>query len=342
VSRLAFVALLVGSIAHAHTGGQPVNAIFSTPPAPVTTPADMELTLSPYTFPSADAGFLVEWTDGDTDPTGLFTFYYMPYQPTFAVTPEEIENGLAKLAAEAGKPGQPVHIWASCSCDADAGVVCPDAGVRDCRNSFMWDTSVLPDGTYWIVAVNNDPPFKLYNPASAPVRVAHGAAELPPAVIVFRPDGFGSFDTSYKTQWYAVGKAPLTIDLFYGSADDGQATGPVTALAAGVMAPLAADGTQAFDWDVTGLESLRLYYLRVRVTDGNGKISFSDSRYALSVYHPGKQDLSAQNASDMSADQMPMPEGCGCRIGRSGTAWSAWLVAALAAIAALLLARRRC
>ena len=35
---------------------------------------------------------------------------------------------------------------------------------------------ILAPGEYWIAAVNNDPPFHLYNLSYAPVRVSHGTA----------------------------------------------------------------------------------------------------------------------------------------------------------------------
>jgi hypothetical protein len=303
--------LCVETAAHAHVGGQPTNATFSTPAAPITAAADLDVVLQPHTFATADASFLVSWSDGDMDPSGRYTFYVMDRQPNTAVTVEDIEQGAGTPAREVGKPNDPVSIWNSCSCAEDAGVVCPDAGTRDCRNAFMWDTSGLAAGSYWLVAINDDPPFKLYNPTSAPVRVAHAGAELPPAVIVLRPDGFGAFDKNYRAQWYAVGKAPLKIDLLYGSGDEGKAGGPLTQLANNVMAPIAADGTQSFDWDVSKLVSLHLYFLRVRVTDGDGRVVISDSRYSLSVFHPSTAvDMSA--AQPVDAGEPPRMDGGGC------------------------------
>src|SRR4030095_10637492 len=113
--RPALCLLLLSGVAHAHVGGTAVNATFTAPPPPTTMPGDLSVMVAPYTWPSADASYIVSWDDGDTDPTGHFTFYYMDHQPTFGVTPADVES-IATLCEEVGNPGAPVQIWASCNC----------------------------------------------------------------------------------------------------------------------------------------------------------------------------------------------------------------------------------
>jgi MYXO-CTERM domain-containing protein len=324
-------AALVAIPARAHVGVNVSNARFSNPPPPNITPADLGDVIAPYTFPTADQTYTVSWDDGDIDPTGRFFFYYMDHDPTFQVLPSDIESmaGLATpIKATSLDPAAvmtPVAMWAGCTCADDAGVVCPDAGVRDCRNQFEWDTSAIPSGSYWVVAVNNDPPYHVYSVSMAPVRIAHGGAQLPPAAMIVLPDGLGAYDKSYRVQWLAVGKTPLKIDLAYGLDEQGSVFGPVTSLAKNVMSPLNPDGSQVYDWDVSGLESLKVYFLRVTVTDADGTSSYTDSRFGLSIYHPpldagvdaavpgdgGRSDGGVTN---------PPPKGCSCDLGATGGA----------------------
>src|SRR5262245_59032695 len=136
--RPALCVLLLSGVAHAHTGGTAVNATFTQPAAPTLGPGDLSFMVAPYTFATADTTFTVSWDDGDTDPTGHFTFYYLDHQPTFGVTPADVES-IATPIREVGKPTELVQIWASCTCMDVGGVMCPDLGApRDCRSSFVW------------------------------------------------------------------------------------------------------------------------------------------------------------------------------------------------------------
>lgn len=300
--------MLAALPARAHNGVSAVQAQFTSPAPPQTTPSDMSVTLTPLTVASADASFSVTWSDGDMDPTGKFIFYYLDHQPTFAVRAEDIET-IATAAEEVGKPGKLVQIYASDSCTDGPGVVCPDAGVRDARNGFMWNTQNVPAGTYWLIAINDDPPFKIYNPSDTPVRVAHGGT-APPAIVVLRPDGFGSFDKSYSVQWFATGKAPLKFDLSYGSGEAGEALNPVSVIGKDVATTANLDSTYSYDWDVSKLMGPKVYFLRVTVTDGDGKQSFSDSRYGMSVFHPAP----VVDAGGFVVRDLSQPETMGCEV----------------------------
>lgn len=160
---------------------------------------------APYAFPVADTCADVAWEDGDSDPIALDAFYYFDHAPPLALSITDI------IARGTRIPGIG-DIWAACSCTPDIGVVCPDAGVRNCPSGFTWSTSSLAPGAYWVVATTSDPPYDIYTVSAGPIRVAHGGA-LPPAVIVLRPDGFGTYDRSYETRFMFTGQAPFHVDL---------------------------------------------------------------------------------------------------------------------------------
>src|SRR5437868_92636 len=122
VLAVAFV-FAVGSTARAHVAGVISVAKFQTPQAPVTTPVDGGVQLEPnFVWQTADASYLVNWMDGDNDPTGVFDFYYLDHQPTFGLTPNDLEL-LGKPAVATPATTSPVSIYAGCTCDMDAGVV---------------------------------------------------------------------------------------------------------------------------------------------------------------------------------------------------------------------------
>jgi MYXO-CTERM domain-containing protein len=340
---LAVALALFPALAAAHVGGVVANANFTSPANPPTTPVDGGVVLqSGYTFPVADQSFTITWSDGDIDPTGRFFFYYWDRMPTFGVLPTDIEMKATPIQ-EIGNPLVPVAVYAGCMCQDDAGVVCADFSgglMRDCRNSFNWDTSGVADGVYWIVAVNSDPPFHVYAVANAPVIVSHGAAAKKPAALVLIPDGFGSWDKQYRVQWVGQGVGPLKFDLAYG--DETSPFDPVTTIANDVTPIMNPDGTYSYDWDISGLASLGTFFLRVTIHDGNGASTFTDSRYGLSVFHPGDStDLAGPPGADLST-MMPPKSGCSCELGAGTTAAAVPLgLIVLTMLVAARLVRRR-
>ena len=103
-----------------------------------------------------------------------------------------------------------------------------------------------------------------------------------------RPDGFGAWDTSYHLQWLADGKPPLTFDLAYGLEDTGTALMPQTTDRIGDRCRHAnADGTYGYDWDMSQLGNNKAYWVRLTVTDGDGKSTFTDSHFAATIFHSG-------------------------------------------------------
>ena len=312
----AAAALLASGRAAAHVGAAVAVAKFKTPADPGITHADPNDSIAPtpFVWTTADTSYTVTWDDGDADPTGRFTFYYMDHQPTFQVTADDVETG--GIATKIDNPDNlSGGFFASCYCEGDQGVTCPVV-TRDpagnCANQVTWNTTSIAAGTYWIIAVNNDPPFHVYYPSNAPIRVSHGGTPLPAAVIV-RPDGFGAWDTSYHLQWLADGKAPLTFALAYGLEDTGTALMPQTDIATGLTPTPNSDGTYGYDWDVSALQTNKSYWVRLTVTDGDGNTAYTDSHFAATIFHgtdmgPALADLAT----------MP-PKKSGCEIGDGAT-----------------------
>jgi hypothetical protein len=256
----------------------------------VTPPRFFSPTFDGGAVATADQSFAISWDDGDVDPTARYFFYFLDHGPTSAVTATTLQM-IATPIIDGG-------VWASCD----------DAGVRDCRNEIVWDTHALDAGSYWVVAINHDPPYLVDTLADGPVRVAH-PAPLPPAVVVLRPDGVGAADTTYQAAWFATGALPLQFHLESSLAPNGawQAVADVA-------------DARSWSWDTSGLPD-GPYYLRVTIADATGLSAFSDARYPLVVFHAppdAGSPVDAGNPTDagalMDAGTSPAPhaKGCGC------------------------------
>jgi hypothetical protein len=362
------LALLGPGTAAAHVGAVVSKATFCAPPPPTEIPSDAGAGLDyRYAPAEADTHYLLQWQDGDTDPTGKFTFYYVDHQIPIAVDATTVETMGMANDATAGlihtvDQREARDIYVSCACVAqdaatgsgggdpcDAGIVpsCnPDAGARWCDNAIDWDTSAIPDGVYWIAAVNNDPPYHVYNTSVAPVRITHGGGHKAPIVIVTRPDGLMGSDTHYTVQSIVVGDPPLTLDYAYGINDINSVNDPVRSFAHAVPTVPGPNGAVAYDWDVSALKN-QVYFVSLTVTDGSGAQSWSDSRYGLSVYHhleagsaPDAADAAIAPAVDAGAPPPGSGSG-GCAISFGAGDAATWLAAALLAALALLTRRPR-
>jgi hypothetical protein len=237
--------------------------------------------------------------------------------------------------------------WVSCYCSPDAGVTCPDAGRTHCSETqFVWDTSGLAAGAYWLIAANFDYPYKIYTVSPGPVRVAHGGAAPPPAAVIVLPDGLFATDKSYTTVWLATGTPPLHFDVFYGiNTDTNVMDAPIT-LGQDITPIKNSDGSYSYLWDTSQLGS-GFYYFGVKVTDGNGQSTFTDSQLGENVYHPpadgglifAMPDLTSKPASpDLSKIVLPPPAADGgCDVGGGSTVP---LMAGLLAAVLLVLALR--
>ncbi len=344
IALFAFILINDGA-ARAHVGANPSKATFTTPPEPMALPVDGGLTLAPYTFATADQNITVQWTtDFPTDPTGRFSFFYLDHEPPSSVTYDMILTLASPIPEASGDNGY----WVSCTCSTDAGVgvVCPDAGPTGrepyCGSTqFVWDTSALPAGVYWIIAANFDPPYKIYTVSQGPVRVAHGGATPPPAVTVVLPDGLFAVDKSYTTLWLTSGVPPFHFDLFYGVSDESVVLDPPTPLGTDVKPIVNSDGSFGYLWDTSALSD-GLYYFGVKVTDSTGQSSYTDSQFGENVYHPPDDGGLVIVGQDSGAADLSRPDltvvlkndnggGCSCELGagQSAVPLAAGLLAAL-------------
>jgi hypothetical protein len=317
--RLAIVMILLAAPVAAEEPPPQLasEARFLHPAAPAVIVLDGGATLSylGYLPETADAYYHIAWDDGDFDPYASFTFYYLDHLVSDAVNAEEILTIGAPVVDILGRPA--ANIAATCSCDSDGGFICPDLGARWCENFIDWDTHAIADGSYWVVAVNDEPPFFVYNASLAPVRIAHGA-RLPPAVLVELPDGLGHTDTSYRIEAIAIGTGTMKLDLAWGDASDpATVLQPVHPIASGLPVVIGSDGMTGYDWDVSGLDD-GAYFVRATLTDDNGT-AFSDSRYPLDVFHDHPADLAFSPARDFAipiSDGGMNASGCSCAIAR--------------------------
>ena len=339
-SRLALVLCLgVGGAAHAHIGAIVAKADYLHPLGPTQIPLADGGVGWVYTPEEADASYHVSWMDGDTDPTARFTFWYLDHGVSDAVSADQIEATATMITTTDGSAA--AGIFASCSCDPDAGVKCavlPDGGVRACPNDFVWDTSQLKDGVYWIAAVNNDPPYHVYNLSLGPVRVAH-SAKKPPIVIVVSPDGLGAADTSTDVQAIVVGTPPMTLALAYGQNDLMQVLGATNPIAAAMPVTLGADGVTHYAWDVHALADDN-YFVRATLADANGSTS-SDSHWGQAVYHA--LDAGTIDGGRVIIVPPAAPKGCGCALGANAqnSALDYFPAGVLAGLALISLRRAR-
>jgi hypothetical protein len=341
VSIVAAVLAVAAGRARGHVGAVVSTANFVTPPPPTSVLADAGRIVAPYTFATADKSYTISWLSNN-DPTGRFVFWYMDHAPNFAVSVDQIEGssvGAVKINDAINLAG---GYFISCYCSPDAGVACPTdprSPTGNCNTQLTWDTSQLPPGAYSVVAVNTDPPFHVYNSALAPVIVAHGST-APPTAIFVRPDGYGAYDTSFRAQWIATGTPPLTFELAYGIAAPDHVLDPPLPVATNIMALHNSDGSFGFDWDVSKLVDGNSYYLRLTISDGNHISTFTDSYYAVQIFHGG--GTIAGPPVDMSVAP-PRPKKTtrsGCDLGGDGDG-RGLIVVLLLVGAAVYFARRR-
>jgi hypothetical protein len=314
---LAACLLAAAPAAHAHIGASVAKANYYHPVPPGLAFADGGMVYT-YTPEEADASYHIDWQDGDVDPTGNFTFYYLDHGVPENVSAADVEANFPVVVDTMGREAR--RIFVACMCIVDAGITCPDldGGARWCDNYVDWDTSAVPDGVYWLAAVNHDPPFYVDNLSYAPVRVRHAANPPLPVGIVIRP-GDGSLaeaDRNYHVVAIATGTGGLTFDFAWGPDLPMQALGPTTSIQKGLAIAEGADGTYGFDWDTSQLPNSS-YFVRLTVHDANGT-SYTDSRFGVGVYHDvgdggPPQDLSA--GSDGSIELPPPKMGCGCALG---------------------------
>jgi hypothetical protein len=196
----------------------------------------------------------------------------------------------------------------------------------------------VPDGSYWILAVDNDPPYYLYSVSESPVRISHGPAP-PPAVAFLQPNGIGYADASSTLQWIGVGVAPLTFDLAYGPNMYPGVLDPPLSIGKAVAATTNADGTFGLVWNTSAVAPGDVF-VELRVTDGMGRTAYTDS-LSFAVFHGGGGDAAPITRAPADLAVPSLPSRAGCEVSPDGGT-SAVVAAALGLLlAALAYARAR-
>jgi hypothetical protein len=312
------------SAALAHVGGKVSLAQFTHPP-PLLTAPDGGVTAA--AIPTADTSYDVTWVDSDSDPTGRYSFFYMDRPPPSGTSTADV--------AARGIPVGEGPIWSACDCvdDPTFMVMCPDAGDRDCRNGFSFDTSALAEGAYWLIAVDNDPPYYLYSVSESPIRVGHGGTAAPGALFL-QPNGIGAADESFALRWVAAGDPPLEFDLAWAPNDGVDAT--PTSIGKKVAATDEGNGQWSFPWDTSQLADGDVF-VQLTTRDAAGRSTVTNS-LNLTIFHgAARPDLA--NAPDLSMTVTPPGDG-GCEVAPGGNATAALFVGVVLALLLGALARR--
>jgi hypothetical protein len=131
------------------------------------------------------------WLDGDDDPTGIHRFYYQKtHAPPISVPEETLLQG--------------VHMT--------------DALVIDSANTFLWEVTDIPAGTWQVYTLTEDPPFCSriqFAPALVAIRDADGTA--PFGGVITQPGPSGAVvDQEATLEVEAISRTKPTIRLVAG------------------------------------------------------------------------------------------------------------------------------
>ena len=272
----------------------------------------------------ADRSYLVRWIDNDTDPTGVFEFYYQPVNVPpqwFLASPLFLNTPIPG--------GESIR-------------------VDNTTNQLSWDTSSIPEGSYFVYSITRDPPLDpIYTFAAFPVTVRHGSGSAAPAVVVDEPDGVGDITPDrYAIKWHASGEGALTATVrAYGIGAD-----PVPMTLVTDLPLVTRNGRQegCFDWDASALE-LGYYYAEVEVKDARDRTHRAYSPLFLVLYREPGMDAGVTPPGCQGFPQMPPDAGpggdddedggCSCDLAPSRGAPP--LVALLLLVVGTLVLRRR-
>src|SRR6185295_15242636 len=147
---------------------------------------------------TADQSFDFTWIDNEQDMTGKFDFFYQSSN---------------------------VHPLAPVGSPEFMGQMVPGAqqvAISDPANHYLWDTSTVPSGSYYLYEITADAPLPPISGISlAPVTIQHAGDPLYPAVLVNEPDGIGDIVVdSFAIKWIATGEGSgMRAKLSYRSPD---------------------------------------------------------------------------------------------------------------------------
>jgi hypothetical protein len=247
--RLWFLALLLAPrLAFAH-GGNPAQAVVLEPT---------------MLGPTVDDSYLVQWLDAGPPPpptgSAMVNLYYtrdIPITFPLGIIPPTL-TGTA--------------IFNNMLEELDP-------------NEYLWDTSNVPSGHYWIWSRVDDPPAEAspqyirFSPA--PLTILHPGDSIGPAITLLKPQSeFATSDEFYTLDyqtWDSTGKARIRFE----ASPDAFRTEPMWFVFADNVAA-APTGTVGFN---TAVLDEGDYMFRATITDCEGRSFVAHSRYFLFVAH---------------------------------------------------------
>lgn len=199
-----------------------------------------------------DASFVMNWADNEQDMTGKLNFYYQATNARPGALPE--------------------------SADFQGEPIVSDVSILDPGNTYTWDTSAVPAGSYFIYEITRDEPLMpMVAVGKLPLTIQHPGDPRFPATVVDKPNGIGDTQARrFAVRWRAAGDAPLTATI---RAQDKDAQTPFEVLATGVPMKDNGDGTfeGCWEWNVELVPQAN-YTIQVEVSNGGGQ---SHSAYGL-------------------------------------------------------------
>lgn len=217
---------------------------------------------------------------------------------------------------------------------------------KDPDNSYTWDTSEVPAGSYMIWSQVIEPPEEVMAPqiisfSPGIVTIAHPGDPVYPAVLMTTPDTpFRFADDSYELKWQAFdpdGSARVRLEAGTSSLGvDYQ-----------VLAEDLDPQLGSFEWDTSELPEVD-WYIRITIEDARGLTFTTYAQYILAISHAPEpldagfsdagQEPDAGVASDAGFTKGPATDGCRC-VGPQASPRAGLL--ALSVMALALTTRRR-
>lgn len=193
-------------------------------------------------------------------------------------------------------------------------------------NTYSWDTSQVPAGSYFIWSKVIEPPEEPMAPqiisfSPGVLTVAHPGDEVHPALILTTPNTpFGFAKKSYTLRWHAfdpdsTGRVKLEAGTSSLGADFA------------LLADDLAASQEAFEWDTSDLEETD-WYIRATISDARGLTFTTYARHLLLVTRR-QSTPDAGYPADAEQVSNPPPEGCICVDGEKPDFVGLWLLGAI-------------
>ena len=205
----------------------------------------------------SDASFALTWTDNEQDMTGKLNFYYQPSNARPGALPTSTDF--------AGDP------------------IVGDVAILDPTNTYAWDTSAVPSGSYFAYEITRDEPLMpLVAVAKRPFTIQHPGDPRFPAVVVSKPDGIGDTQARrFAVKWQAAGEGALTATI---RAQDKDAETPFEELASNVAMRDLGGGLYegCWEWNVELMPQAN-YTIQVEVANEGGQTHSSFGAFPVVV-----------------------------------------------------------